>query len=133
MAVPHALGLFFKHPEMHIPKTDFDTAVAFIQGYDSACNRGVLVGFREWLILKLERGNNLAWPELFLRFAFPGTDAPRTKELPKADHRRLTRTLFDTIEEFSTERDAAGGLERVLYRHAEWVRAQDGAAQVEVS
>lgn len=125
MAVPHTLGLFFRHPEMFVPKLDFDTAVAFIQGFDAACNRGVLVGFREWLILKLEYGNNLAWPELFLRFAFPESEAARTQELPKADQRRLVGLLFEALEAFWNEKEATGGLQRLFVRHAEWLKTQD--------
>ena len=110
---------------MYVPKLDFDTAAAFIQGFDTACNRDVLVGFREWLIVKLEYGNNFAWPELFLRFAFPESEAPRAQELPTADQKRLVGLLFEALEAFWNEREGTGGLQSIIVRHAEWLKTQD--------
>jgi hypothetical protein len=130
MAVPHTLGLFFKHPEMFIQRMNFDTVGAFIQGFDSACNGGVLVGFREWLIVKLEHGNNLVWPELFLRFAFPESDAPSTEELPKADQKHLIGLLFETIEAFCDERDMIGGLQQIYLRYHTWLQTQNWYREV---
>lgn len=125
MPIPPQLGLFFKYPDMFVQKLDFDTAAAFIQGFDVAYNGGVLIGFREWLILKLEYGNNFVWPELFLRFAFPESDAPRTQELPKADQKRLIGLLFEALEAFWNEKDTADGLQKIFIRHAEWLKTQD--------
>ncbi len=124
MPIPHKLGLFFQHPDMFIQKVDFETAAAFIHGFDVACNLGVLVGFREWLILKLEHGNNFAWPQLFLHFAFPESDAPSTQELPKADQNRLIGLLSEVLEAFWKEKDTTG-LQRIFVRHAEWLKTQE--------
>ena len=38
------------NPGMYIPNATYEAVAAFVLGYDIACEGGVLVGFREWLI-----------------------------------------------------------------------------------
>ncbi len=105
-------------------RTDFEGASAFIDGLDTACNGGVLVGFREWLIVRLGDGNNLAWPELFLRFGFPDSVEARGRGLPAADPDRLVNRLFEVFREFFEERDVVVGLPKIDRRHDAWLHTQ---------
>ena len=39
----------------------FTTVCAYIDGFNTARGGGPLLGFREWLLLKLDDGNNFHW------------------------------------------------------------------------
>ncbi len=64
MSLPEVLANLRKRPGMYVYPVTYDTAVAFVDGYDAATQRGLLVGFREWLIVKLDGGSNLVWSAL---------------------------------------------------------------------
>ena len=64
MSLPEVLANLRKRPSIYINPETYDTAVAFVDGYDAATRRGLLVGFHEWLIVKLNRGNQ-DWHTLF--------------------------------------------------------------------
>jgi hypothetical protein len=132
MPIPRTLLHFFKRPTMHIPRLDYNSAVSFLLGFDSAREGEILAGFREWLIVKLGYGNNLAWSELVLRLAYPEPGA-RPCELPATDQERLVGLLFATIEEFWKLREEAGGHQELIRRHAAWLRTQDWYQEARIS
>ena len=66
MALPAILEKARRAPGMWFRPVTFDVAVAFISGYDAALHEGPLTGLREWLIVRVDGGNNLAWPGLVL-------------------------------------------------------------------
>jgi hypothetical protein len=125
MALPHALQQMTKRPGMYLCPIEFDVAAAFIQGFDLASGGGVLVGFREWLVVKLGYGNNLAWSELVLRLAFPNAESPRQCLLQGGEQKRAVELLFRLLEEFWQEREAPHGLRRIYLRYQEWLQRQD--------
>ncbi len=63
-----------KHPQMYVGRKDFDLAVMFRRGFDSALgnlppnvrNSG-LSGFREWLAVRLDSCVKSDWSEIILR------------------------------------------------------------------
>lgn len=130
MSIPDSLLKFFKAPGMYVHDANFDSVAAFLQGFDTACGGGVLAGFREWLILKLGYGNNLAWTELFLRFAFPDSTGPRVHELLTADRKQLVGLLAEVFSTYWAERAENGGLQNLMARHSQWLRAQDWYQEV---
>jgi len=78
----------------------YDVAVAFIDGFDLACEGGVLIGLREWLVPKVGSGNNIVWGGLVLDLAFPTAESP-TAELEKdGGHKRAVEFLFALLREF---------------------------------
>lgn len=130
MEFPRTLGQFFKRPLMFIRRADIDAASAFLMGFDLARDGEVLAGFREWLVMKLGYGNNFAWPELAIRLGYP-EPLVRPLVLPAEDRERLMGLLFETIEEFWKEREAARGPGEILRRHSDWLRSQDWYQEVE--
>lgn len=125
MPMPDSLSRFFQAPGMYVQHPSFDSSAAFLQGFDVACGGRILVGFREWLILKLGSGSNLAWTELFLRFAFPESLSPRTRELTTTDPKYILGLLTEVFAVFWAERETSGGLESLMQRHTEWLESQD--------
>jgi len=92
---------------------------AFLQGYDEAYEGGLLAGFREWLVVRLKTGSNLAWSVLVLYSAFPGI-RPAEDALPAGSdaERAAIDTLFALLAEFDDIRGQHDGL-RKIYRDYE--------------
>ena len=106
---------------MHVGSEDYDFAVAFFLGVDFGNSFGVLPGFREWLIMRLEYGENLTWRALVLECAFP--DGYR-RRLDTADqNRQAFDTLFALLEEFfAVKRDT--GLRGIYVKYQRWLEQQ---------
>jgi hypothetical protein len=114
-----------RRPGMWLPAIDYDVAAAFVLGADSACYGGLLFGFREWLIVKVDGGNNLAWTELLLRLALPETIYPRQQLKQLTDQRPVVDFLFQTICDFVHERDRMDGARSIFLEYEKWLRRQD--------
>ena len=41
---------------MYVLNETYESAAAFVLGYDAACEGGPLMGFREWLVLRIGSG-----------------------------------------------------------------------------
>jgi len=121
MPLPHVLEMVRRRPGMYLRSVEFDVAVAFVEGFDAATNHGLLVGFREWLVLRLNGGDNLSWSELLLMIDPSerlGTPSAATGEARVA-------FLFATLEEFVAERERRGGIRSIFVRYDDWLRAQE--------
>jgi hypothetical protein len=125
MPLPYALQQMIRRPEMYFTPLGFDVGVAFLQGFDLACNGGVLLGFREWLIVRLGSGNNLAWSELVLRCTFPDAENPSQRLLQPGGQQHAVALLFGLLEEFYQERDTPQGLRRIYLRYQRWLQDQE--------
>ncbi|MDC0679130.1 hypothetical protein [Sorangium atrum] len=110
---------------MYLSNVSYDTVVAFVEGYDLALHGGFLVGFREWLIVKLDDGNNLSWPVLVLGLMERvGERSP--VEVKSAEGQSVAMAfLFDTLEKFVHEREAPSGLRRIYRNYENWLTRQD--------
>ncbi|MFE2050966.1 hypothetical protein ACFXAS_20975 [Streptomyces sp. NPDC059459] len=76
----------------------------------------MLTGFREWLILRLDRDHNLTWPAL-VRHLAPGWIHPLT---PQADTEAVI-TLHRLLAEFFDAREQSDSLARVFRDHRSWL------------
>jgi hypothetical protein len=50
-----------KRPGMYVSEADLGQVCAFIQGFDTAQAGGPLRGLHQWLVLKINEGNNVHW------------------------------------------------------------------------
>jgi len=121
MPLPHVLERVRKCPGMYLRCVQFDVAVAFVDGFDLATNGGLLVGFREWLIVRLNAGDNLAWSELILTI----DQSERAGDPSTATEEARVAFLFSTLDEFLTERERPTGMRSIFVRYEDWLRAQD--------
>ncbi len=62
--LPFGLDYLRDRPGLVIGAPTLETAMAYVRGIDAACAHGFLSGFREWLILRVDDGDNLAWDGL---------------------------------------------------------------------
>ncbi|XXX76289.1 hypothetical protein WMF30_52425 [Sorangium sp. So ce134] len=110
---------------MYLSNVSYDTIVAFVEGYDLALCRGFLVGFREWLVVKLEDGNNLSWSVLVLNLMGRVGERSSTEVKSAEGPGVAIEFLFDTLEQFLDEREAPSGLRRIYRSYENWLTRQD--------
>jgi hypothetical protein len=125
MNSPSALKEIRSRPAMYFAPVDFDVAAAFVGGFDLASNGGALAGFEQWLIVRVGKGNNLAWSSLVLHLIFPESRSPRQQLAEIDDHTDTVDKLFRILDEFWTDREAPEGLRRILLRYESWLRQQE--------
>jgi hypothetical protein len=129
----HHQALFEKLQQctaMFVPSETYDAVASFLLGYDAAYEGGLLLGFREWLALRLGTGSNLSWPALVLLAAFPGVDCPEEAVKRGATEdanaqRAAIDTLFTLVREFDAVVAQRDGLKNVLLAYREKFDAQD--------
>ncbi len=95
-------------PEMYVYKPTFLGVCAYLQGFD----RGVLAGFREWLVLRANGGDNLCWEPLVER--------ELSVEIQGGDDRAIA-ALGPLLQEFFEHRRSVGQA-KVFEDHADWLR-----------
>lgn len=115
--LPPELAAVGLRPSMFLRTTSFDTAVAYLMGYDAALRGGLLFGFREWLVVRLGAGNNLAWTELAHDLLL--------QQSPGMEEHELVRPLFHLLDEFLVEvGPRKAGLGGILQAHREWLQTR---------
>lgn len=100
-----------QRPGMYVNPATFGSVCAYLAGFDAARDGGPLCGFREWLIVRANRGNNLVWEglaDLILQEESTSTEAERI------------RGLGQLIEEYLQYREE-NGLEKVYHDYARWL------------
>lgn len=115
-----------QRPAVHGLDGSCGAVTAYVLGCDAAISGALLTGFREWLIVRLGDGNNLAWPALVARICCPGIPLDRFPyQLDAESNARAHDGLFELLDEFLAAREQSGGLARVFAKYIEWLRSQD--------
>lgn len=100
---------------MWLRSPSLELVIAFVQGYDTALAGGLLAGFREWMIVRVDGGSNLAWTAL----------VPLALDSSPRDTDAQIEGFFQLLEEFLAAKNASDGLRRILHRYEAWLRGQD--------
>src|SRR4051794_6854569 len=116
MGLPPLIEALRSRPGMFVNVETFDVVTAFLCGYDAALHGGLLVGFREWLIVRSDGGNNFTWDGLVRGLIGENSLSDETKAI---------ELLFCLLEEFTDVRDARDGLRRILMSYERWLRKQE--------
>ena len=124
MSLPLPLCNVRDYPGMYLSKIEFSEAAALINGYAIAHHGRFLDGFREWLIVKLNDGNNLTWSSLVLRLIFPESDIPSV-QLNHTNQEQAVRSLFQILDEFCTLKETPDGLRQIFLQYQDWLQHQD--------
>ncbi|MFI6663060.1 hypothetical protein ACIBL8_47160 [Streptomyces sp. NPDC050523] len=100
-----------RRPGMFVGTTSFAMLTAFLTGYDQHAlrhgGRG-LTGWHDWLVARRGRDCNHAWPGQVLHIALPnGWDD--VWNLPPEDEQHAIKVLFELLDEFAAECEAAQG------------------------
>jgi hypothetical protein len=110
---------------MYLRKVDFDVVVAYIDGLDAASHNCLLLGFREWLIPRLDDGSNLIWSEIVLYLAFPGVADPRAQLQEEDDHTKAIESLFGHLDAYWSEKSRPNGMRAIYLRFQAWLEEQE--------
>ncbi len=125
MGLPYNVQSVRSAPSMWLPVVSYDTVSAFLAGVDAASDGGFLRGFREWLVVKCDGGNNLHWTEHILYLAFPQEESPRKALGGEQAQRRAIEQLFQHLEEFYTARCDQDGMRHIYVRYQRWLEQQE--------
>ncbi|GAB2923073.1 hypothetical protein GCM10027280_07700 [Micromonospora polyrhachis] len=105
-------GLYFGRGQL-----SYDRLVTFLQGLDIGAQGLVLDGFREFLVLKLDDGDNLTWWGLVERLVLDGNVG---RPLNAADDQTASAGLFDLLDEFLAEMSSPGSRRRLHHEYWIW-------------
>jgi hypothetical protein len=99
-----------RRPEMWLVEPRFASHVAFTVGMDEGSGRNLLLGFREFLLTKLGRNCNLAWPNLVLTLVEPiGPKSVSLNDLTDDLDAAAVQTWYALLDEFLETREARDG------------------------
>jgi len=116
--------MFFVHPTL-------DLAMTYVQGVDAGCVGGFLVGFREWLIVRIDGGNNLFWTGLVKYALFPGSSDP-AKDLDSCENQESKINEFlDLLDSFWSERCEPNGIHEIYIRYQHWLKLKEAQWELE--
>lgn len=99
------LRLVRRAPEMSMPvpgRLTFDHLATYVEGMNAGSHGEMLDGFREYLILRLDRADGRVWPTLLRRLHL-GDAASAT--LSADQEAELVAFAFDVLDEFLAEPD----------------------------
>ncbi|HSK01521.1 MAG TPA: hypothetical protein VK932_09780, partial [Kofleriaceae bacterium] len=90
-----------------------------------ACEGGVLVGFHEWMVVRLDAGSNLHWSALVLHAAFPSAkDVHKAVRASPKAQRHAIDTLFELLAEYDDARTKQDGLKAIFLAYDRWHHQQ---------
>jgi hypothetical protein len=112
------VGTLCKRPGMWVCQPYFSSVCAYIRGYNHARDGGPLAGFREWLIVRTNGGNNLPWEVLVRLIALPDSDL--TGQLTTEQEASCLQGLASLLEEYLRFREE-NGITKVHYDYARWL------------
>ncbi|TQF17832.1 hypothetical protein FJV41_01435 [Myxococcus llanfairpwllgwyngyllgogerychwyrndrobwllllantysiliogogogochensis] len=107
---------------MHLAHPSADACANFVHGFDAAWGGGLLFGFREWLIVKVDSGSNFGWSGLVVLLA---RKSGHPKFDPTEEKPENVAFLLDTLETFLAERKTMDGPRTIFLRFDDWLRKQE--------
>jgi hypothetical protein len=120
-----ALSFLDKPERLGLPPT-YCAVCSFLIGLDHGANLSLLLGFREWLIVRLDGYNNMSWPKLVMIGEF-GEDISTCAldRLSPEQSIRSVRALRSRLQEFFELLSQGPGIRGVFAIYEDWLRGQD--------
>ena len=110
---------------MDVGKVTYDTVSSFLLGYQLATDGGALTGFHEWLVVRIRRGDNLAWTALVLYAAFPDSANPLVELKKPGSDEVAVKVLGHLLNEFWSQTSSRDGLRQVFVDYNEWCKQRE--------
>ena len=99
----------------------FHDFTVFVRGCEAGNDWQLLAGFREWLVVRCGRGDNLVWEALVLYQAFPdGAPSPEQLEADAELNRVAVEALFRLLDEYLQLRTEHRGLAKIFEEYVTW-------------
>ncbi|WP_216588074.1 hypothetical protein [Streptomyces brasiliscabiei] len=110
------LELIRTRPGMYGLDGSYGDYVTYLHGYDAGTRDSALLGFREWLLLKLGHHSSFVWSRLVTEMALPEVaPGPGYRGLDEEQNQVAVEALFLFLEKFLHARDAErDGLRRII-------------------
>ena len=108
---------------MYVFPDTYDSVSAYLLGYDAALEGALLIGFKEWLVMRLGAGINLVWTELIPPLAFPESKEPWKGPSTEDENRAAIDKLFELISEFAAERGDDEAATKIRNDYENWYQA----------
>ena len=124
LSIAEAVRLVCGRTSMYVGSESYEAVVAFLGGFDFARDGGPLGGFREWLVVRVDGGNNLVWEQLVLLAAFPEQAWAERGTFSDEANKSAIAALERLLLEFLAVREESG-LRRIYLDHENWLRRQD--------
>jgi len=102
-------------PQMYVGSTSFVAVCAYLDGFNHARSGGPLIGLQQWLVVRLNTGNNLHWAGV-ARQQLPHDPA----DAQLSEEERAVRSLGRLLAEFFEYR-RANGVTKVFHEYARWL------------
>ena len=102
-----------ERPGMFLPDGNFEQVCSYIDGLHAA--NGCLIGFREWLIVKLDTGNNMMW-QVLIQIQLDNESTPVDRRVS-----RLGEIINDFYQFTGSTLGASNGLLKVYVQYHGWL------------
>ena len=110
-----------QRPGMYVGIADYNALTSYFAGIDQGKGGSPLLGFHQWLVKKLNDGNNCNWMSNVLRLA---PDKEDRRELETVDdHLAAIELPGNELTAFFEHRRNVG-LTKLFYDHANWLLTQ---------
>ncbi len=97
----------------------------FVDGVDYGNDGALLAGFREWLVTRAGKGDNLVWRSLVLHLAFPGDNRPCADPRDSPETNRVAvDLLFALLDEYLVLRAEHDGLVKIFDGYLGWLKTR---------
>jgi hypothetical protein len=110
-----------KRPGMYVGCDSYAAVCAYLNGFDVARDRGPLMGFHPWMVLRQGSGDNVTWAGLVLHEALgrpmPGRDIA---ELSPGQNKTCIKRLGELLGAFFEERRRRS-VTGILHDYAKWL------------
>ncbi|MFJ5996561.1 hypothetical protein [Streptomyces sp. NPDC092370] len=111
------LELIRTRPGMYGLDGSYGDYVTYLHGYDAGSRDSALLGFREWLLLKLGHESSFVWSALVTELALPGASrAFDYRNLDQEQSQVAVDALFQFLEGFLRDRDEQRDGLRSIFR-----------------
>ncbi len=127
----HIVTRVCRSPATFMLRGTFHCCIAFVVGYDTAWGGGLLVGFREWLILSMKSGRNLTWDGLVLKSLLP--EKRPWDELTEDEDIMARQGFARLLETFFAERSSPRGVNDIMYQYGKWLADEEGKEEQEAT
>ncbi len=98
-------------PGMFVVPTSFGAVCAYLAGFDAARSHGPLMGLHQWLVVRLNDGNNVHWPGLARQLLPGGMESAEEQAI-----RELGVLLSEFFEYRKTQ-----GITKIFHDYARWL------------
>jgi hypothetical protein len=103
-------------PGMYVGAGSFSEVVAYLDGFDAGRGGAPLLGFRQWLVVRANTGNNLHWANL-VKLLGPAVPTSDSAGPPEGHWIRAAGTLITEYLRYRAE----NGLTKVYYDYGRWL------------